>query len=367
MATAKYKKGKNGYYKTNVWDGTYQNGKKHYVVLRSKKSSRDLERMKSEYEEAVRNRRVIRKDSCSFLSYARSWLSVYKSGRENNTKEMYRNVIEKHLAFLDGVPLHEIDRIHLQQALNAADGHPRTQQLIRMTFRQIIESAVADHLFSANVADDMFRNVENIKYRSPEKRALSKPERDAVLKADFKEMDKAFVYLLYGCGLRRGEALALTIFDIDLKRRELIVNKSHELIEGNVNQKVPKSQNSFRTVPIPSNIFPAIEHYVQKLRAAGRSYLFTMQNGLPMTKSSYRKMWERILKAMQEVSSEPITGLTAHIFRHNYCTMLCYEIPSISIKHIARLLGDSEKMVLNVYSHILLEKEDAVAAVDRAL
>lgn len=70
---------------------------------------------------------------------------------------------------------------------------------------------------------------------------------------------------------------------------------------------------------------------------------------------------------MQEVSDEPITGLTAHVFRHNYCTNLCYQIPTISIKRIAQLLGDTEKMVLEVYNHIILEKEDAATAVNNAI
>lgn len=60
-------------------------------------------------------------------------------------------------------------------------------------------------------------------------------------------------------------------------------------------------------------------------------------------------------------------GLTAHIFRHNYCTMLCYQIPKISIKRIAQLLGDKEKMVLEVYNHVVMEKEDAAGAVNDAI
>ena len=70
---------------------------------------------------------------------------------------------------------------------------------------------------------------------------------------------------------------------------------------------------------------------------------------------------------MQEAAPENITGLTAHIFRHNYCTNLCYQIPKISIKKIAQLLGDTEKMVLDVYNHIILEKEDAASAVNDSI
>ena len=79
------------------------------------------------------------------------------------------------------------------------------------------------------------------------------------------------------------------------------------------------------------------------------------------------KMWARILKALQAVSSKQITGLTAHVFRHNYCTNLCYQIPKVSIEKIAELLGDTEKMVLEVYNHMVMEKEDATGAVEDAL
>ena len=50
MATAKYTKGKDGYFQARVWDGTYT-GAKHRVTLRTKKSSRALEEMVREMEE----------------------------------------------------------------------------------------------------------------------------------------------------------------------------------------------------------------------------------------------------------------------------------------------------------------------------
>lgn len=111
----------------------------------------------------------------------------------------------------------------------------------------------------------------------------------------------------------------------------------------------------------------AVSAYVAKRKASGKTYLFTMRNGKLVTKSSYRKMWERIIRRMQEVCSDQIVDLTAHVFRHNYCTNLCYQIPTVSIKRIAQLLGDTEKMVLDVYNHIILEKEDAAAAVNNAI
>lgn len=366
MAT-KYKKQKNGLYMTRVWDGTYKNGRKHYAMLTSNKSSRDLEKKVETYRENVRNRKQIRTTDISFHEYANTWLTVYKAGRAGNTIRMYKNIIEKHLCILNGISLQDIDRIHVQSAINHADGHPATQAQIRMTLQQIIQSAVADHLFPANVASDIFLGIDRIKYVPPEKRTLTEVEKEALFKAAFKESDRVFVYLLYGCGLRREEALALTIFDINTKKREVTINKAHELINGSVRQKEPKTKNGFRIIPIPATIFPTVERYIHDLKANGKTFLFTMKNGKPVTKSSYVKMWDRILSAMQKVSDEPITGLTAHIFRHNYCTTLCYQIPAISIKHIAKLMGDTEAVVLKTYNHIVLEKENAFSVVDQAL
>ena len=85
-----------------------------------------------------------------------------------------------------------------------------------------------------------------------------------------------------------------------------------------------------------------------------------------ITLSSYRRMWERIKKAISVETGERCT-LTAHILRHNYCTSLCYQIPTVSIKRIAQLLGDTERMVIEVYNHVILQKEDAAGAVEDAL
>jgi integrase len=92
-----------------------------------------------------------------------------------------------------------------------------------------------------------------------------------------------------------------------------------------------------------------------------------MKDGSYITKSSLDKMWARIVRKMQAVSDHEIEGLTPHIFRHNYCSSLCYQIPSVSIDKIAKLLGDTPKMVIEVYNHEILEKEKPTESVSAAL
>ena len=365
MAKAKYTKGKDGYFKTRVWDGTYDDvGRKKYVTIRSKKSSKDLENKVNEHNQKIKNREYVVCNDTSFCEYAEQWEVVYKASRAGNTRAGYQNVIKKHFACLQNVKLSDITRLHYQTILNNAAGHPATQQKIELTFKQVIKSAIADQLIAPNVLDIVFRNNEKITYKPKEKRVLTENEKRAMLSADLSDSDRIFVFILYGCGLRRGEALALTKNCIDLKKRTLTVTQSVAFEKETPYIKNPKSYNGFRTVPIPDLILPAVEKYIKFLQ---QDKLFHMKDGRWVTKSSYRKMWARIIRKMQAETDEPIIGLTAHVFRHNYCTNLCYQIPTISIKHIASLLGDTEKMVIKVYNHMILEKEDVGGALNSAL
>lgn len=226
MAKAKYTKGSDGYFQAKVWDGTYTDlGKKHYISLRTDKSSKALERMVNEHNRAVEERRLVKKTDMLFTTYAKTWREVYKANREKNTLAMYDRIISK-FKILEGVRLRDISRMHYQMVINSADGHPRTQQQIALTFKQILKSAVADKYLPANIVPDIFDHADRIKYTAGEKRPLTEIEKAAVFRADLLPQDKAFVYILYGCGLRRGEALALTRFDVDLERRILSVRKA---------------------------------------------------------------------------------------------------------------------------------------------
>ncbi len=368
MAT-KYKQYKDGTYRTRIWDGTYNpDGSKHRVNLKSDKSSKDLEKKVAAFQKAVKEGLSVQTTDQTFCGYAEQWLSTYKAVRENGTKAMYRNIIHAHFSALEGIALRDISRIHLQLIINNAADKPRTCQQIRMTFQQVISSAILDG-YLPEKASQMFDSVDIPKYISPEKRALTPEEVRGIKTADFSPMDRTYVYILYGCGLRRGEVLALQPSDIRLKAAELAVRRSLEFIGNDSAIKAPKSANGVRTVPIPGFLLEHLKEYLPQLRS---SYLIHTRDGSKMTASAYRRMWERITRQINLAAGGTenlwvIRNLTAHIFRHNYCTQLCYQIPSISTKQIAKLMGDREEMIIRVYSHILEEKEDVTTAITSAI
>ena len=163
--------------------------------------------------------------------------------------------------------------------------------------------------------------------------------------------------------------MALKPLDVNLKTSELTVRGAVEFRVNNPKQKATKTENGARTDPMPPFLTAHMKEYLKDLSSP---YLMHTQDGRMMTKSSYRRMWESIIRKMNLAAGGTenlyvIHDLTAHIFRHNYCTELCYQIPAISTKKIAELLGDTEKMVIDVYSHIVEEKENVQEVVKTAI
>lgn len=373
MAKAKYKQNSRGEWETKIWDGTYNpDGSKHRKRLCSKKSSADLEKQVNRLKNEVENGQYVQNTDIMFTDYAAEWLRVKKGVREKNTQKMYKNIIDKHLSFLEGVRLADIRNTHFQLAINNALSQPRTCQQIYVTFKQILKMAVIDNYIGSGMYDMICADINLPRYIKPQKRALSQIEKDALAAAEFTDREKAFVSIIYSCGLRRGEALALSKFDFKFEDDKSIVSITKSLIfDGNASEikDIPKTGNGIRTVPIPDTTAEYLKDYIAKIKSP---YLFTCKAGGTMTHSAYVKMWASIVKKMNHAAGGTdafpiIDDLTAHIFRHNYCTNLCYKVPEISIKKIAQLMGDTENMVLNVYNHIIEEKEDPAAVINDIL
>ena len=369
MAKAKYSKSKDGYFRAKVWDGTYNaDGSKHRINLISKKSSADLEKKVNEFKNRVVKREYVTSSDISLYEYALEWLDTYKVNRSRNTYLMYRNIIDKHIIDLADTPLQSLTHARLQILINDRSDRPRTCQQLLLTLRQVLKSAAKSQLIPINVSYELADDLELPAYKSKEKRALTDLEIKAIKTADFTDREKCFVYLIYGCGLRRGEALALTKYDISFEQAEISITKSIAFDVNNSYIKETKTARGQRTVPMPGYLHSFLKDYIKTID----NYLITKVDGTEMTLSSFEKMWEQIIKKMNLAVGGTdkirlIHGLTPHIFRHNYCTRLCYQVPAISTKMIAKLLGDTEKMVSEVYSHILAEKEQVGDSIEKAI
>ena len=356
---------KTGLYSTLVWDGTYTaTGRKHRKQITSKKSSADLEKkvyeFKKQIDKQIEQNGTANAPKYTFGQYAERWFTMTKVSLADHTKTSYRQSM-RYLQPIYHIPITDIKLYDIQCIINDNISKPPTCKAISSTFDQIIKYAVRERVIPTEKQIELCGSAILPKCKKKQKRPLYPHEKEAIFKADFEESDRIFIMILYYCGVRKSEALALTNKDFDFSNNTVSINKNLTIQTSSVKVKEsPKSDNGFRTIPLPDCAVGIIKPYVEKKKGN----LFTTPTGGLCTFSYYAVMWRRIIKAMNEVSTEPIEGLTAHIFRHNYCTELCYKVPKVSTKMIARLLGDKEDMVLNVYSHIMEEKEDPCAVIN---
>lgn len=279
-----------------------------------------------------------------FKQFSSIWVMNYKLVNSKNTQRLYNNIINNHLNPIIGdVEFCDIKRSDLQEIINLTLDRPSTCKHIKITLRQIFTDAYDEGIISKNPCKGLVIPMIYTK----EKRALNDIEKKKILEIDFSPMEKMFVYIIYGCGLRKGEALALEISDF--KNGNVYINKNIAFEFGMPYLTNTKSKSSIREVPVPD----FVESYIYHYKKDGK--LFEI-DGKYLSDAQYVKMWKSIVRKIDNATNCS-KDLTAHVFRHNYATMLYYS--NISIKMAARLMGHSNTdMIMKVYAHLNEQKEN---------
>lgn len=130
-----------------------------------------------------------------------------------------------------------------------------------LTFKQVVRAAIKAKKLPAGILEELCNDIDLPKYQSSERRPLTRQEISAIRTAEFTDRERCFILLIYGCGLRREEALALAPFDVSLKRSELTVNKALCFDANNSYIKGTKSATGVRTVPMPEYLTAFLRIY----------------------------------------------------------------------------------------------------------
>lgn len=87
--------------------------------------------------------------------------------------------------------------------------------------------------------------------------------------------------VLYWCGIRVGELLALTKEDIDLVNKKIRINKSYQRIKGEDVITSPKTEKSNRTIDIPDFLAEELNVYlINFYKLADKIAYFLLQKAI---------------------------------------------------------------------------------------
>ena len=145
--------------------------------------------------------------------------------------------------------------------------------------------------------------------------------------------------ILYWCGIRCGELLALTRADFDLDKKILTINKSLQVLKGEVVITPPKTEKSNRRIDLPDFLCQEMQDYFDSIyKLDGRSRLFNF------TKSFLHHELDRGSKAAG------VKRIRLHDLRHSSCALLINL--GYSPVQIAERLGHESVTITERYSHL---------------
>lgn len=362
---AKYKKRADGRYATSIIIGCTDDGKPKRKVIYGR-TIMELDKKVADFKSLQNKGIIIDDNGMTVQQWADKWLELYKSDKSYNTYSMYKNTIEKHIIpKLGNIRLNSLKKHQIQELLNniVQDGHQRTAELVKLTMQQLIKQAIIEEY----VYKDVSVGLSLPKHKKPVKRALTDAEKVLVQQADLDIRERAFIDLLYYTGVRRGEALALMVSDIDFVNKKISISKN--LVMKNNASEIKPSPKTFagnRDIPIPDRLIETLKTYIGTISSI---YLFTKQDGNLMTHSAFRRFWDNIIDKLNiaaggqkfkrsDLQGNNITAvqliakdITPHMFRHTYATNLYYA--GIDVKSAQYLLGHSSiQLTMDIYTHL---------------
>lgn len=302
-------------------------------------------------------RKTANPSDVTFKDYSDRWFKTYKGHLATQTKNTAKIYLGKCSA-LDPYPVKKITKSMCQEIVNESWEHPHSAKSVSNILKQIFRTAVADGIIATNPAENLSRpKIPPAKYY-----LLTDEDLDAVRRADLNEQDRFLVTVLQVFGLRPGEALALQPKDFDFKKGVLHITKALELPSNNTSKVKSTKTEATRDIPIPK----ALESYFRRAVANAEGFLlFPKADGRYYTKSAYRRLSERIWKAVNialggNENMNLIPQASLYSFRHRRATTWYYMCQQgiISTKQASALLGHSEIIFLRTYSHIDSSKEN---------
>lgn len=154
--------------------------------------------------------------------------------------------------------------------------------------------------------------------------------------------------MLYWCGIRLGELLALTTADFDFKNRKLRINKSYQRLKGQDVITEPKTKKSNRTIEMPDFLCEEMQEYFSMLYDQKPD-----ERIFPISKSYLHHEMDRGVKA---------TGLKRiriHDLRHSHVSLLI-EL-GFSAVAIADRVGHESIEITYRYAHLFPSKQAEMA------
>lgn len=165
-------------------------------------------------------------------------------------------------------------------------------------------------------------------------------------------MDKTISFyafeMLYWCGIREGEMLALAPADFDFRAKTVTINKSYQRLKGRDVITTPKTKKSNRTIKMPNFLCDEMQEYINMFYEPNKT-----DRIFPISKSYLHHEMDRGAKTAN------VERIRIHDLRHSHVSLLI-EMGFTALA-IADRLGHESIEVTYRYAHLFPSKQTEMA------
>lgn len=299
-------------------------------------------------------------DAPFFTDYAATWFSTKKHSIKPTTFSKYAFLYRKHLKPALGTKrLSDITRMDIQGLINHMDDEGYSMETMKATkalLSSMLKLAVADDHILKNPCDA----VKLPRHLRRKKRPATPEEYQRLLEVTKDHRLSIAIPLLFLTGMRRGEMLALTWYDIDLSQRLIHINKEYVTENGTGKaymRDTTKTPAGVRDIPICDDLLKALK--ANKAHVGPRKTYVIPQHD--KDKPTHPQVFYRLFKRWLQIAGLD-HKVTPHSARHYFASNMLKA--GVNPETLRKITGHSDlSTLLDVYCYDdnLDEKSKATA------
>lgn len=304
--------------------------------------------------------------------YLEEWLSSYvKINVRTSTYIGYERIIRNHLIphigsiKLKALTATKIDELYAHLLQNGrADGtgglSKKSVQYTHRVLNEALEHAVKKQLLYFNP----IKSITNIP--KPEKFQATIYNTNELLELLKVAKDSPYelpIALAGICGLRRGECLGLKEDDINFDNKQINISRQLILINKQVIESIPKSNDSTRIIFAPEEVLELIKkridinrHHREMLgnEYKDHGYIICNDDGSPIRPDYLTKNFSNFIK------SKGLKKIRFHDLRHTCASLMLKS--GVAMKTASEILGHSSiSITADLYTHVLQDTKQIAA------
>lgn len=370
----KNKKRADGRLQAQVYIGL-ENGKQKYKYVYAK-TNKELEKKVQEIKTKLGKGMDMTAERDSFKYWAEKWLKLKKTevstGRYSSYSARLKNLQRLYGYDISKLRVNDFQELLIDLATMPCKrtGKPlakATLNDVKNAARQIMQLAIDNRVIDFNPVNSCV--IPKNAAPTEKRRALTEEEQRWI--REFPHRAQTAAMIMMYAGLRRGELLALTWADIDLKAKTIRVDKSVEIVNNaSVVKEGGKTKAATRTVYIPQ----ILADYLALVPGAHFGYVVCKKNGSIMTDSAWKRLWDSYLddlnlqygnwkNCVQTKGQRPskysrkekkpmlIPRFTAHWLRHTFITLMY--MAGVDILTAKEQAGHEDiETTMGIYAHL---------------